>query len=248
MPKSSGLGDNLWIDEFDMSGDANSVDRIACPIVTQEVPGIKQFAQDRIALLHDGIIDFKSWFNVDATESAEGAHVILKGRPTTDRIVTYTHLTDIGSYAASLVSKQVTYDMTREPSGAMSWAINTQGNKYGLEWGQLLTAGLRDDTAATNGASLDFGASISLGWAAYLHMQAFDGTDITVTIQDSADNSNWATLSGAVFTQLTDRGKERIASSSATATVRRYVRAITSGTFTSALFGVNFIRYEAARS
>jgi hypothetical protein len=248
MPKQSGLGNNLYIDEYDLSGDAGSIQQLACPMEVQVVTGIRKFAPERIGLRHDGLINVGTFFNKDNTASAEGAHTILKGRPTTDRIVTYAIGTSIGSPAASLVTKQVTYDGNREANGAFTFSVNSQANGYGLEWGELLTAGLRTDTTATNGTSRDFTASTSFGWAAYLHMQAFTGTNVTVTIQDSADKSAWANLSGGGFTQLTARGKERIESATATATVRRYVRAITSGTFTSVTFSVNFVKFELAHS
>lgn len=249
MAKQSGLGSNLYVDEYDMSGDAGSIDQLACPLEVETVTGIKMYAMERIGLRHDGLINVSTFFNKDNTTSAEGSHIILRGRPTTDRIVTFAiGPLAIGSPAASLVSKQITYDGTRAENGSFRFAVNSQANGYGLEWGELLTAGLRTDTAATNGTSYDFAASTSFGWSSYLHMESFSGTNVTVTLQDSADNAAWANISGGAFTQLTARGKERIESSSSTATVRRYVRAITSGTFTSVTFAVNFMKFTTAKS
>jgi hypothetical protein len=69
---------------------------------------------------------------------------------------------------------------------------------------------------------------------------------ITVAIEDSANNSAWAALASATFVAATAVGSQRItAGPTSTATVRRYVRVVTTGTFSNAIFGVNFVRYEA---
>lgn len=248
MTKSSGLGDRFTIDEFSMGGDVSVINSIAAPLAVQEVPGITVSAQERIGLLHDGVIDFGAYFNPSSSAGAEGAHTILKGRPTTDRIVTWWHGATIGNPAASLVSKQINYDGTREQSGAFTFACQAQANGYGLDHGVMLTPFQRTDTAATNGTSLDQSASTSFGWAAYLHVKSVTGTSVTVKIQDSSDNSSFSDLSGAAFTAATGGTKQRIAASSATATVRRYVRVATTGTFSNAVFAVNFVRYTVAAS
>lgn len=251
--KQSGLGDNCYIDQYDMSGDVNSLGRVSCPVAVQDnVQGIKKYAVERLRLKADGMIDFSSFFNIDSAVGAEGAHVALAGLPLTDRQITYTRGTTIGSAAASMVSKQVNYDGTRDASGAFTFAVNAVANGYGLEWGNLATDGLRTDTTATSPATgADLGSSptsYSFGWVAYLHVIAFSGTSVTVTLQDSADNSSFTSLTGGAFTAATARGMQRLVSSSATATVRRYVRAITTGTFSNAIFGINFVRYELAQS
>ncbi len=94
-------------------------------------------------------------------------------------------------------------------------------------------------TTASTGAtaSQDDGASSALGGVAHLHITAFTGTDIIVTLEDSADNSVWATL--ATFATASGTGAERI---SFTGTVERYVRANITGTFTSATIAVAYAR------
>jgi hypothetical protein len=126
--------------------------------------------------------------------------------------------------------------------------VSAQANGYGIEWGQQLTAGIRTDTAATNGTGIDTTASASFGGQAYLQAFSFTGTDVTVKIQDSADNATFADVTGMAFTQITaGPTSERIAIAN-TATIRRYVRAITvtTGGFSSLSFAVNFIKNEVA--
>lgn len=160
--------------------------------------------------------------------------------PTTDQVLTYCRGTVLGNPAACLVAKQLNYDGTRTDSGEFTFAVNAAANGYGLEWASQLTAGLRTDTASTNGTGIDTAASAAFGAQAYLQVTAFTGTDCTVKIQDSADNVTFADIAGLGFTQITaGPASQRIATSN-TATIRRYIRAVTvtTGGFTSITFSV----------
>jgi len=245
MAKQSGLGDNLYIDGNNVSGDVGSLDTIATPINLLDVTGIDKSAHERITAIRTGEIKFTAFFN-----AATGKiHSVLKTLPRTDRIVTYCRGTTIGNPAASLLAKQIGYDGKRAADGSYLFAVDALSNGYGLEWGNQLTAGLRTDTAATNGTSYDFGASTSFGFQAYLHVNAFSGTDVTVKLQDSADNSSFADVASGAFTQITTTTAQaqRLAVGG-TATVRRYVRVVTttSAGFTSATFAVMLVKNGAA--
>lgn len=239
MAKQSGLGDNLYVAGYDVSGDIGAIKSVACPQGVIEVTGIDKSAYERLGGQRDGSIEFTAFFN----KSAGQAHQVFKSLPDTDTQVQYWRGTTIGAPVAAMVAKQITYDGERTNEGALTFGINASANGYGLDWGVGLTAGKRTDTAATNGATLDqTTVSTSFGWQAHLQVFGVTGTSATVTIQDSADGVSWATLSGAVFTAATGVTHQRLQAASATATVRRYVRAITTGTFTSAVFAVHFTR------
>jgi hypothetical protein len=235
--KQSGMGDYLLIDGYDFSGDIGSIGRIGGGPAASDVTGITSSAMERIGLLRDGGIDFTSWFN----PSVDRQHDVLSTLPYASRQETYCRGLGLGSQAASCVLKQLNYDPTRGQDGALSIAISGQADAYGLEWGVQLTPGKRTDTTATNGASIDGAASTAFGAQAYLHLVAFTGTDITVTLEDSADDVTFAAVTGGAFAAKTGIGFERI-QTGRTATIRRYTRIATTGTFTSATFLVNFIR------
>lgn len=239
MAKQSGLGDRLFVDGYNLSGDINSIQRVAGGPAALDLTDITQSAYDREGGLRDGGIDFTAYFD----KATDASHLVLSSLPRTDRIVTYLRGTGIGSPAASCVGKQINYDPTRNNDGTLLFTTNVVANAYGVEWGDQLTAGLRTDTAGTNGSSLDGGASSSNGAQFYLHVTALTGTNVVVKIEDSADNTNWADLTGAAFTSATAVGSQRIA---VTGTVRRYLRAVSSGTFTSASFVVNGVRNATA--
>jgi len=234
--KSSGLGDAFYVGGYDLSGDTSALSKIGGSLGVLDVTAINKSAFERLGGVRDGGIDWTSYFN------PTGAHPVLSALPTADIIATYANGTALGNPAACIVAKQVNYDGTRGQDGSLTFGVQATANAYGLEWGVQLTAGLRTDTAATNGTGVDQAASTSFGWQAYLQVTAFTGTSVTVKIQDSADNSSWADLSGAGFTAATGITSQRLQAASGTATVRRYVRAVTTGTFNPATFSVVFVK------
>src|SRR5205823_4182659 len=202
---------------------------------------------ERIGGLRDGRIEMTTFFN--HVQAGTGTHEKLSALPRTDVILTYCRGTLLGNPAASLVGKQVNYDPTRGNDGMLTFAVSAQANGFGIEWGQQLTAGVRTDSAATNGTGIDTTASASFGAQAYLQVfSPFTGTDATVKIQDSADNVSFTDVAGMAFTQITSAPTAQRIATSNTATIRRYVRAVTvtTGGFTALSFAVNFVKNQVA--
>jgi len=243
MAKQSGLGDRLFVSGVDISGDIGSLSNIHGGIATIDVTDITKSAFERIGGLRDGALSFTSFFN----DSVAQAHKTLRALPTADVLVSYLRGTAIGSPMATVAAKQINYDGTRGKDGTLTFETEAQANSFGLEWGDQLTAGIRTDTVATSPATgFDTGASLSFGLQAYLHVFAFTGTSVTVTLQDSADNASFAAIGGGVsFAAASAVGAQRIVTVN-TQTVRRYVRAITTGTFSNAAFAVQLTKNQAA--
>lgn len=244
MAKTGGLGDNLYIGGYNLSGDIGSVDKVQGGNKPIEVTGIDKAAFERIGGLRDGSISWKAFFNTGVGQ----AHPVLSALPSSDIVVTYCRGTSLGDPCASLVAKQLNYDGNRSASGEFMFSVDAEANAFGLEWGRQLTAGLRTDTAATNGASYDAGTATAFGAQAYLQVTAFTGTDVTIKIQDSADNVSFADVAGLAFTQVTAAPFTQRLATGNTATLRRYVRAITTttGGVTSVTFAVQVSRNEIA--
>lgn len=245
MAKQSGLGDALIVGGNVISGDINAIGKISGGPAAELFTGIDKFAVERQGMLKDGAIDFTAFYN---DTLSTGAHAVLKPLPYTDTLVTYLRgSTVIGGQSACLMAKQVNYDATRAANGALTFAVSSTGNGYGLEWGVQLTPGVRTDTTATNGASFDYGSvSTAFGMQAYLQISSVVGTSVTVIIQDSADNTTFANITGLSFNAVAPGGApgfQRLATAN-NATIRRYLRVITTGTFTSAVFQVTAQRNE----
>jgi hypothetical protein len=248
MGKSSGLGDKLFIDGVDLSGDIGSLAGIRTGIAMLDVTGIDKKAHERIAGHRDGALSFVAFFNKTI---GTGSHKVLSTLPTIDRITSYCRGSTIGSQGAGLVAKQLNYDPDRADDGSLTLKIDEQANGYGLEWGIQHTAAPRTDTTGTNGTGVDAGASSAFGLQAYLHVSSVVGTSVTVKLQQSSDDAGtdpYADVVGGGFAAVTVAAAptaQRIATA-AGLTVKRWLRVVTTGTFTSAVFHVIVIRNPIA--
>lgn len=245
MAKQTGLGDNLYVGGFDLSGDIGSLGRIGGGPSPLEVTGIDKSAFERIGGLRDGGMEFSAYFN----DAAGQAHPRLSSLPTSDVVLTYCRGTSLGSPAAGLVAKQIDYAGTRGNDGALTFAVQAQANGFGIEWGRQLTAGKRTDGSATNGSSVDLGSASpgAFGLQAYLQVFAFTGTSATIKIQESSDNGvgdAFADVVGGSFGAQSAVGASRIAT--AAINVERYLRVVTTGTFSNVVFSVVAIRNDTA--
>jgi hypothetical protein len=148
-----------------------------------------------------------------------------------------------------MIAKQINYDPTRGQDGQLTFKVDALANGFGLEWGVQLTAGQRTDGSATNGASVDLltASPGAFGLQAYLQVFSFTGTSVTVKLQESSDNNvgdPWADVVGGAFTAATGRTTQRIAT--AAINVERYLRVVTTGTFSNAVFAVMATRNGTA--
>jgi hypothetical protein len=250
MAKQSGLGDQLYLQGRNISGDVGALDSIACPMSPLTVTGIDKSAVERIGGLRDGNIEFTSYFN----KATDAAFDRLRTLPATDVVATYCRGQSLGSPAAGIVAKQVNYDGSRGDDGSLVFKTQLTAAAYGLNWGEQLTAGVATYGGASAGTSIDgnnYGTTgtTAFGLQAFLQVFAFTGTSATVAIQASSDNAvgdPFANVTGAVFTTVTAQTAERIATGATN--VERYLRVNVSGTFSLLWFSVVVCRNAAAVS
>lgn len=243
MTKSSGIGHNLYVAQYDLSGDVGAVNQLAGPRGTVEVTGLTSRAVERRLTMRDGMISFNAFWNT-ATDQVQDA---LEGLVRTDRLVTYAALTGsgaVGDVAASLSAKQIDYDPTRGQDGSLVTTTSFQANATGLEWGLALTTGKQSfATGTVSGTSIDFGATDSdFGASAYLHVFSVASGTATFTVQDSDDDSSFAAITGLAFTGATGATSQRL-STALDATIRQYVRVQGTGTHGATVIFVNFVRH-----
>lgn len=167
-------------------------------------------------------------------------HQAFSTLPTADEIAMYFHGTSLQNIGAAINGKQINYDPTRDNSGNLSLAVEIQSNSFGMEWGEMLTAGLRTDTVPTTSAAITDAAQTTYGAQAYIMCTGLVGTSVTVAIQH-------ATTSGGSYTALMTSGAfsavgaQRLFVANTT-TVDQYLKVVTTGTFTYAQFAVLFCR------
>lgn len=240
--KQGGLGANFYIGGVNVSGDIGQLNELRTPQTVEIDTGIDKFAQERIATKKDGMCAGQTWWNTT------GIHAVMSALPTADVLFSYwQYPLAIGGECFSMIAKLIDYAPARADSGMLTTQFNALANAYGAEWGQSLTAGVRTDTAATNGTGLDQGAATNFGAQAYCHVFSVTGTSMTVKIQDSADNVTFADVTGLTFSTV-NAGSilgQRLATAN-NATIRRYVRAVTVGTFNPGTFAVQLTRNPIA--
>jgi hypothetical protein len=247
MGKMSGLGDNLYVSQYDLSGDTGSLGAIAGGNSPLEVTGIDKSAMERISGQVDGRIEWETYFN----PAAAAAHAALSPLPTTDRIVSYFRGTTLANPVASMVGKQINYDGTRASDGGLTFGVQALANGFGIEWGTQHTAGQRTDASATSPSTgVDGLAETDFGLQAYLHVFSLGSGTPTIKLQESTAVDGtadaFADVTGGAFT-LQAVGSERIATAR-DQTIERYLRVITTGTFTNLVFAVNVVRNETTRN
>lgn len=235
MAKKAGLAQKLFQGKYDISGDVGSISNWSTPVGTFNVTGIDKSANERLQGLVSGSVTYNSFFN-----DAAGAIFAASKVPATDTIMTWALGQTVGDAAGMIQGMNVNFDPTRAADGMLTFDINMLNNGNIPVWGVMLTPGLKTDTSAANGATLDQGAQTTAGAEGFFHCTSFTGSNFTATIQDSANGSDWGTLKA--FTQVTAEGSERWTVSG---TVERYVRVISSGTFNPVSFAVSFRRGAA---
>lgn len=246
MSKQSGLGDHLFIAGVDLSGDIGSLGAIGGGPTALDVTPINKSGFERLGGLRDGRFEYSAFFNPGP--EADAAHDALKVLPRTDVQMVYGRGLGLGRPACAIVAKQTNYDGTRGNDGALTFSVSAPATGYGIEWGEQATPGVRDDTAAANGDSIDGGAASAFGLQAYLQVLDFTGTSVTAKLQQSSDNGvgdAWADVAGAGFVAATGPSVQRIATAGNLA-VERYLRVVTTGTFSAASFLVVVVRNPVA--
>ena len=235
MAKSAGLAQQFFVHGYDLSGDVSAINNASSPRAVQEITGINSSAMERIMPRTDGALNYNSWFN----KAALAEHVILSSLPTTDSLVLWALGGSNGDAAAMLVSKQLDYPLSKGADGSLAATIDAQGTGQPLEWGIMLTAGKITHSSATasgSGTSFDNGAATSSGASAMLHVMDINSGAPTVVVQDSANNSSFATIIS--FTAISDGGEPTAERKTVAGTVRRYLCVASTGTFSNCVLAV----------
>lgn len=104
---------------------------------------------------------------------------------------------------------------------------------------------LASRTTSGTATVVDVGATHvdGTGYVAYLHCTAMPAGTVIVKLQDSADNSTYADISGATFTNLTTASANTAQRLATAGTVRRYTRAVWTATSGTATFWCGLGRF-----
>jgi hypothetical protein len=131
----------------------------------------------------------------------------------------------LGARGRSITAVETTYEVSTPADGVAAVSLEAQSN-VGPEPVFVVHPKGAETADGNDATAVDGAAATTASWAAYLHVTAVSGTGtptLTARIQDSADNSTFADVTGGAFAAKTAIGSERIAGA-AGATLRRYVR------------------------
>jgi hypothetical protein len=245
MAKDHGLGNSLYISGIDVSGEARNWD-VTSPVQMLDTTGLRKAANERITGQRSGTFKWNSHF-----DPLSAGYAALAALPYTDAVITLPHRETLGQVALCTVTKQIGYDPQRDDKGQVLFAVDEQTNASWADWGVLATPGLRTDIAATNGAGVDHGSTpaLAVGLQAYLHVSALTGTNVVVKLQHSADDAvgdPYTDVTGAAFTSVTAAPNGQWLATSRTLQIKRWVRVVTTGVFTSATFAVGVVVNDVA--
>lgn len=173
-----------------------------------------------------GIIRAKLTQNGLFDDTALGIHAALTGKRGTAMEMLFAPMTNaIGKKSIGMPLTQLTYNPVLKEGGLTRCKATYSGKAW--DEGVILHA-LGAETATNAETGVDNGAETTVGGVFSVQVTAvtLDGATVTVSLDDSADNSNWLALAGATKT-VTATGGFRI---EVAGTIRQFVRAVTTVT------------------
>jgi hypothetical protein len=228
-----GKSTGVLFDEFDLSAYFNQVN------ATRAIQAVNTttFGRDDkvyIAGIEEGSISIQGLWDGSADvvdeelDAAIGAESVITVAP--------QGLATVGNRTIMLKGENVSYQIRGTVTDAVRIVAGGTADG-GVRFGVLLQP-LEAETTTFDGTSVNNGASSAFGGVGHIHVTAFSGTNATVKIQDSPNDSAWADL--ITFTSITGVVTERL---SVSGTVDQYVRfAITTDNFTSMTIACSFAR------
>jgi hypothetical protein len=242
MAKVNGLNVRLYVEGYDLSGDANALNGLGYTNELLDVTTLDVSAKKRIVGIADAEVSVDAFFD-PASSKQHAVWTSNSGKqPSADQDVLVPMGSSVGDPCVGLVSKQGTYTTTRSPGSAISAnATYTTSDGAGLEFGVMLTA--HDDThsSAGSGTVLDGGAATSNGGIGYLQVFSVASGSVTVNLQEST-SSGGSYANFMTFSTVAAAGAPTSERLTMSGTVARYVKVTTTGTFSNAKIAVGFTR------
>ena len=239
MAKESGLNVRLYVEGKDMSGSANALSGAGYSQAMLETTPLNTAAATRITGLADGTLSVNGYF--DTSDDAPWAEDSGK-LPSSDAVVLVALSSAVGDPSVGMNAKEGEFNVSRSSGSAISITSSFSGNGMGGEFGEMLTA--HDDThsSAGSGTVVDSGASSSSGGAGYVQVISLGSGSVVVNLQESTSSggsySNFMTFSTVAAAAAPSA--ERVTMEG---TVQRYIKVVTTGTFSNAKIAEAFARF-----
>lgn len=180
--------------------------------------------RDFVAGFKTGEVTISGIFDSDTVNDDE-IHDILSDAYNTGvakNLLASTGVVSIGSPAIMLDGSQMSYDIPHE-TGALIFVNGRFSANSGIKFGKWHMHALQA-AGTNNGTGIDNGAATSNGGFLQVHLFNDDATDVDTKLQDSANGSVWADVTGAVVNNLS--ATHSSGSVSVTGTIRQHTRVV----------------------
>ena len=182
MAKTNGLNCRLYVEGYDLSGDANSFSGGGYTNELLDVTTLDVSARKRIIGSVDSEMSFDAWFD----NAASHQHAVWSSNsgklPTTDQDILIPMGSAVGDQFVGLVAKEGAYNVARSGGSAISANATFSANGSAAEFGEMLTAFDDTHSSASSGTVVDSGASSSNGGSGYLQVLSLDSGSVTVNL------------------------------------------------------------------
>jgi len=209
---------NVFVNEYDFSTYFNDVTATST-VETAETSSFGSSAKTYIVGLQDGTVSLNGMFDGTATGTDVVFSAVL-GSTTKQNVIVAPSGHSNGANAIMLEADDTSYEV----SGAVSDIVQTSAefqSSDGVEHGKILSSGTAV-SATGNGTSVDNTASSANGGVGFLSVPTNTRNgNITVKVQQSADNSTFTDLITFTVVSSTAKTFERV---EVTGTVARYLR------------------------
>jgi hypothetical protein len=209
---------NIFVNEYDFSTYFNDVSA-SSTVETAEVSAFGSSAKEYIVGLQDGTVSLSGMFDGTATGTDVVFSAVL-GSATKQLVIVAPSGNSVGASAIVLEADDTSYEV----SGAVADVVQTSAefqSSDGVEHGKILSSGAAI-SATGNGTSVDNGAASTNGGVGFVSVPTNTRNgNITVKVQQSADNSTFTDLITFTVVTSTQKTSERV---EVTGTVARYLR------------------------
>ena len=243
MAKTTGLDTRLYVEGYDLSGDANSLGSAGWSQNLLDVTTLDSSGVKRIVGEASGQMTVNVWFDA-ASGKSHSVFTSLSGKqPTADQTVLVPMGSAVGAKSAGIVAKQADYSVDSAPGSAISGVVNySSTGGVPLEFGTMVTAHDDTITSSTSGSSVDDSASSSSGGSWIYQILAFSAVGGNarwlVNLQHSTNDSSFSDVISAYVTAVgAARGEF-------TGTLNRYVknRVVLDASSGSITFAISYVR------
>ena len=241
MAKVSGLNTRLYVQGYDLSGDANAIGSMGWSQSLYDVTTLDSSAVKRIVGEASGEVSVDVFFDAASNKSHSVFTSNSGKQPSTDQVVLVPWGSAVGSKSAGLVAKQADYSVNSAIGSPITATATYSSNATPTEFGEMLTA--HDDThsSAGSGTVVDSGAATTNGASAYLQLLSLDSGSVTVNLQEST-SSGGSYANFMTFSTVAAAGAPTAVRQTMEGTVQRYIKVTTTGTFSNAKIAVALCR------